>query len=251
LIATRVIAGAATVLVSGALVLAPFRVNAAADPWVASATIALALATGWLGWQTRQVSRETSRLAQTTTEEMALLRKQTEALTLQSETTRQQLEHERDRFARQARTHVIWDDLASPEYSVVEEPPWHGAREGDLALRIVLKAKNVSPVAARIDRVVYSERIGAAVVNERIVAPAETIDVVLYIGAKVGENLRALGEDLVLHYRSTVSDEPGLEKAALFIDGKVTNVPPEFISGEIHWFTGSCYAIPMSDSSQA
>jgi hypothetical protein len=86
-----VFAGAAAVLIAGGLILAPFRAEHP-EPWVAAATIALALATVWLGWQTRDVSRRTGDLVATTSEEIELLRQQTAAMKLQAESAQAQLD---------------------------------------------------------------------------------------------------------------------------------------------------------------
>jgi hypothetical protein len=70
------------------------------EPTVAIGTLALAAATVWLGWQTRQVSKETGRLASKTGEELDLLRQQTSAMTDQAAVARQQLDELREaRFA--------------------------------------------------------------------------------------------------------------------------------------------------------
>lgn len=73
------------------------------DFWLAVtalSTLALGLATGWLGWQTRDVALKTGELAKTTDEEMQLLRDQTKALKDQAMTGDKQLQELREsRFA--------------------------------------------------------------------------------------------------------------------------------------------------------
>jgi hypothetical protein len=62
----------------------------------AVATLALALATGWLGWQTRNVAVKTGKLATTSDEEMQLLREQTTAIKEQAATGGEQLKELRE-----------------------------------------------------------------------------------------------------------------------------------------------------------
>jgi len=212
------------------------------DATVAIGTLALAAATVGL-------ALVTFRLVQTTAEEMGLLRDQTRATTRQAQTAHEQLEHERDRFASQARTHVIWHELTYPPFSVRQLlGPTGDAGEVILVLEIVLKAKNISPVAASIDKVANSTKIHSASVNEHIVSPATTCEVVVWVLAKLFEHLEIEGAELELHYRSTISDETGVEKAALYIDGQITNEPRAGVNGRPLWFDGTCTAIPSSGS---
>lgn len=71
--------------------------------WIALGAIAtflLALGTVWLGWQTRDVSLKTGALAETTGEEMDLLRKQADAMRDLADLTKQETEELREaRFA--------------------------------------------------------------------------------------------------------------------------------------------------------
>src|SRR5437016_4570307 len=72
--------------------LRPWSPTLAPVDWVAIgaiATILLAGATVWLGWQTRDVSRATGDLATRTTEELDLLRQQARASQEQVELQRQ------------------------------------------------------------------------------------------------------------------------------------------------------------------
>lgn len=114
------------------------------DFWLAltaGATLLLALATLYLGWQTRGMTNETRVLAQTTSDEIELLRKQTAAAEEGSSAQRQTLEELRETRIAEFLPVLHWQD-----------PNLGGSTTGDgrVDLKINVVVRNAGRGPARI-----------------------------------------------------------------------------------------------------
>jgi hypothetical protein len=204
------------------------------EAMVAIGTMALAAATVWLGWQTRETTRVTA-------EEMTLLKEQTQAIKTTSETARSEAKAQAERFALQTRAHVVWAQAIDLGYSVEIDPKyWTQEMEGaDLALRSDLKLRNVAQVPAYIDRVEHSDRIRLAVVTDQLIAGNAEGEITIYIPVGIDQEI-TIAEDLRIHFRSAYSGEAGSSGAFLYTSGKVSEIHGRMTT-DSHEFTGTAF----------
>lgn len=197
------------------------------DLALAAFTFLLALATFQLARYARQTARDSAAALDAFRKQAAASDRHADIAARAVDIASKGLVEQREQAARQTRVHMAWLQSGDSDFEATTDPGFPGPAEGEEgapAIELRARVRNLSPIAAYIERIEGPASMTTSIIDDAYVPPGGEGRVTLYVRAKPREQVSIILEPVRVYFYSMASGEAGMAEGKL--DGYFSLEPP-------------------------